>query len=73
MINSSYTVAGMTCAHCVRSVSEAVSAIEGVKEVSIDLDSGVVTVTSAESVGAGQVRAAIEEAGYQVAETAPRA
>jgi copper ion binding protein len=66
MIETSYTVTGMTCEHCVRSVTEEVGAIDGVTEVSVDLPTGSVTVRSTETVDETAVRAAVEEAGYQV-------
>jgi copper chaperone len=61
-----YTVTGMTCEHCVRSVTEEVTAIDGVTGVSVDLPTGQVTVTSDAEPGADTVRAAVEEAGYQL-------
>lgn len=64
MTTSTYTVAGMTCSHCVSSVSEEVGAIGGVTNVAVDLPAGVVTVTSSEPIDDAQVRAAVEEAGY---------
>ncbi|MGB8652291.1 MAG: heavy metal-associated domain-containing protein, partial [Mycobacteriales bacterium] len=65
---SSYTVTGMTCGHCVTSVTEEISALAGVRDVAVDLASGRVTVTSAAPLDAAQVRAAVEEAGYQLAD-----
>ena len=59
-----YDVTGMTCAHCVASVTEEVSAIPGVTHVAVDLESGAVTVTSDLPVADVDVRAAVEEAGY---------
>lgn len=67
MTTSSYTVTGMTCSHCVASVSEEVGAIDGVTDVAVDLPTGAVTVTSDQPVDDAQVRAAVEEAGYQLA------
>lgn len=61
------TVTGMTCGHCVASVREEVAEIPGVTDVAVDLESGALTVTSAEPLEAGAVRAAVEEAGYQLA------
>lgn len=61
---STYTVTGMTCAHCVVSVTEEVSEISGVTEVAVDLDTGAVTVTSDQPVDEADVRAAVEDAGY---------
>jgi copper chaperone len=67
MTSSTYTVTGMTCAHCVASVSEEVGAIDGVTGVAVDLPTGAVTVTSAEPIDEARVRAAVEEAGYTLA------
>ena len=67
MSTASYTVVGMTCGHCVNAVTEEVSAVPGVTAVDVDLASGGLTVTSTEPVEDGTVRAAVEEAGYQVA------
>ncbi|HWJ82274.1 MAG TPA: heavy-metal-associated domain-containing protein [Nocardioides sp.] len=64
---STYTVTGMTCGHCVASVTEEVQEIAGVEDVAVDLASGAVTVTSAEPLDDDAVRAAVEEAGYQLA------
>ena len=68
MSTANYTVVGMTCGHCVSAVTEEVSAVPGVTDVHVDLDSGGLTVTSAEPVDDGAVRAAVEEAGYEVAD-----
>ncbi len=62
-----YTVTGMTCAHCVASVTEEVEEIAGVTDVSIDLATGRLRVTSEAPLSDEQVQAAVEEAGYQVA------
>ena len=62
-----YTVSGMTCGHCVASVTEEIQEIPGVQDVSVVLETGAVTVTSAEPLGDAAVRAAVEEAGYQLA------
>ena len=64
---STYTVTGMTCGHCVASVTEEVQEISGVEHVDVVLDTGAVTVTSAELVDDAAVKAAVEEAGYQLA------
>jgi copper chaperone len=67
MSTQTFTVTGMTCAHCVSSVTEEVAEIPGVEDVDVALESGQVTVTSAEPVDAAAVQAAVEEAGYQLA------
>ncbi|WP_277453599.1 heavy-metal-associated domain-containing protein [Janibacter sp. DB-40] len=64
---STYTVTGMTCGHCVSSVTEEVQEIPGVEDVAVELESGAVTITSAEPVDESAVRSAVEEAGYQLA------
>ncbi|APE11259.1 MULTISPECIES: heavy-metal-associated domain-containing protein [Rhodococcus] len=64
---STYTVTGMTCQHCVASVTEEVQEIPGVENVAVDLATGAVTVTSAESLDDAAVAAAVEEAGYSLA------
>ena len=61
------TVTGMTCGHCVASVKEEVSEVAGVQQVDVVLETGQVTVTSAEPLDESAVRAAVEEAGYQLA------
>ncbi|MEU1968000.1 heavy metal-associated domain-containing protein [Micromonospora sediminicola] len=61
-----YTVTGMTCEHCVRAVTEELSALPGVEEVRIDLAGGTVTVTSASPLPVESVRAAVDEAGYEM-------
>jgi copper ion binding protein len=64
---STYTVVGMTCGHCVSAVTEEVSSVSGVTAVDVDLASGGLTVTSDAPVDETAVRAAVEEAGYEVA------
>ncbi|SMD25393.1 heavy-metal-associated domain-containing protein, partial [Lentzea albidocapillata] len=61
---STYTVTGMTCGHCVSSVTEEISQIGGVQKVDVELASGKVTVTSDQPVTQDDVRAAVTEAGY---------
>ena len=65
--SQTYTVTGMTCGHCVASVTEEVQEIAGVQDVSVVLDTGAVTVTSDQGVDDAAVKAAVEEAGYQLA------
>jgi copper chaperone len=62
----SYTVSGMTCAHCVAAVTEEVGQVTGVSDVSVDLDSGRLTLAAGPEVGDDAVRAAVEEAGYEL-------
>jgi copper chaperone len=62
----SYTVPAMHCGHCERAVKEEVSAVAGVSEVAVDLETKIVTVTGS-AFDDTAVRAAIEEAGYEAA------
>jgi len=63
---TAYTVAGMTCGHCVAAVTEEVGQLPGVRAVDVDLGSGAVTVTSDVPLDWDAVAAAIDEAGYQL-------
>ncbi|MGY1722837.1 heavy-metal-associated domain-containing protein [Blastococcus sp. SYSU DS0533] len=63
---ASYTVTGMTCGHCVSAVTEEVSQVPGVTGVEVDLGTGGLTVSSESPVDDAAVRAAVEEAGYEV-------
>ena len=67
MSTATYTVTGMTCAHCVNAVSDEVGALPGVTAVEVDLDSGAVTVTSDQPLDDDAVAAAVDEAGYALA------
>jgi copper chaperone len=64
---TTYAVRGMTCSHCVSSVSAEIGELPGVTEVRVDLASGTVTVTSDQPLDSAVVRAAVDEAGdYEV-------
>ena len=63
---ATYTVSGMTCGHCVSSVTEEVANIPGVTDVQVDLGSGAVTITSETPVEETAVKAAVDEAGYEL-------
>jgi copper chaperone len=62
-----YTVTGMTCSHCVASVTEEVQEIPGIEDVDVVLETGSLTITSAEPVDDAAVRTAVEDAGYHLA------
>jgi copper chaperone len=66
MTEKTYIVTGMTCGHCATSVREEVGAITGVTDVAVDVPTGKVTVSSESELGVDEVRAAVEEAGYQL-------
>ena len=61
---STWTVAGMTCGHCVASVSEEIAEIDGVETVDVVLETGAVTVTSTTPLDRAAVETAVDEAGY---------
>ncbi|MBG0823302.1 heavy-metal-associated domain-containing protein [Planomonospora sp. ID91781] len=66
MTTTIYTVAGMTCGHCVSSVTEEVGAVPGVTGVDVDLATGRVSVDSDGPVDDAAIVAAVAEAGYEV-------
>jgi copper chaperone len=69
MTTQVFKVSGMTCGHCVASVTEEISAIDGVSSVHVDLVEGAVsdvTVDSADTLDVDAVRAAVDEAGYEL-------
>lgn len=69
MATTTYTVRGMTCGHCVNAVTEELLTVMGVTDVAIDLVEGgdsTVSVTSADPLDIDQVKAAVDEAGYEL-------
>jgi copper chaperone len=59
-------VAGMSCEHCVRAVTQALKSLAGVGDVQVSLAEGAATVTYDDAlVGLEQLKAAIEEEGYR--------
>jgi len=66
MTEATYSVTGMTCDHCVRAVESEIGKVAGVTSVSVDLGAGRVTLASEEPVDPAAVRAAVEEAGFEL-------
>ena len=64
---TAYTVVGMTCGHCVASVTEEVSALDGVRDVGVDLATGVLTFASDRPITREAIETAVHEAGYTLA------
>ncbi|HEY8589132.1 MAG TPA: cation transporter [Naasia sp.] len=67
--SSTLLVQGMTCAHCVASVTEELGELDGVDSVVVDLVAGgtsAVTVTTSGPVSPEALRAAVKDAGYEV-------
>jgi copper chaperone CopZ len=63
---TTFQVTGMTCGHCEGAVSQEISALDGVTSVKAVADTGEVTVTSAAEPDDEAVRAAVDEAGYEL-------
>lgn len=70
-VTTTYRVEGMSCQHCVDAVTAELGRLGGVEQVEVDLAAGAVTVRSADALDAGAVRAAVDEAGFDLAEPEP--
>ena len=66
-VTNTYTVTGMTCGHRVDAVAGELSRLPGVHDVSVDLPTGAVAVTSDAPLPIDEVRIAVDEAGYELA------
>ena len=66
-MTTTYHVKGMTCGHCVNAVSTEITKVAGVTGVDVDLDTGLVTVTSNGQLDVEAIRSAVDEAGYELA------
>lgn len=66
MSTSTYTVSGMTCGHCVGTVTSEVGKVAGVSAVDVELATGKVTVTAERPIDEALIRDAVEEAGYEL-------
>jgi len=65
-VKTTYNVEGMTCEHCINAVTDELKNIETVTDVSIDLATGLVEVTSEDALVLESVKRAVEEAGYEL-------
>ncbi|UVJ39538.1 heavy-metal-associated domain-containing protein [Arthrobacter sp. CJ23] len=68
-IQTNVNVSGMTCGHCISSVSEELESLAGVEEVAVDLNPGgisTVTITSTQQLSRSEIGEAVAEAGYLV-------
>lgn len=68
---ATYTVTGMSCQHCVDAVTAELTKLDPVSDVAVDLVAGTIAVTSSEPLARDVVSAAVDEAGYDLVETAP--
>ena len=66
MSTLTYSVPGVSCAHCQTAITDEVSALPGVEAVEVDLETKIVAVTG-DPLDAQAIIAAIDEAGYEVA------
>ncbi|MEV1043647.1 heavy-metal-associated domain-containing protein [Streptomyces sp. NPDC049916] len=69
-VTTVYQVTGMTCGHCEGAVSEEIAEIAGVTSVKAVAATGLVTVESQAPLAEETVRAAVDEAGYELVGTA---
>jgi copper ion binding protein len=65
-MSSTIKVKGMSCQHCVMSVTKALGQLEGIKNVQVDLAKGEVRFDNTKEVASQRIAKAIEEAGYEV-------
>jgi copper chaperone CopZ len=68
-ITTTVWVSGMTCGHCISSVSEEIESLAGVEGVDVDLNAGgisTVTITSSQELSPAEIGEAVAEAGYLV-------
>jgi copper ion binding protein len=67
-VSQKFTVVGMTCGHCVNSVTEEVSSLNGVSDVKVTLENGELSFTADHELTRDEISAAVTEAGYSLAE-----
>ena len=61
-----FKVKGMSCQHCVMSVTKALTQLEGIKNVKVDLQKGEVSFDNTKAVVHEKIEKAIESAGFQI-------
>jgi copper chaperone CopZ len=64
MTQTQLTVSGMTCDHCVRHVTDAISKVTGVQSVNVKLAEGIAVIESDASLDLQSVKEAVIAAGY---------
>ena len=67
MTNSNFTVVGMTCHSCAMTVTDEVTQVPGVDDISVDLATGRLTVTADSALDPALIKNAVEDAGYRLA------
>ncbi len=67
-MTTKFSVPDMHCDHCVAAIRTAANSVEGVSSVDVNLATKTVTFDSASDAAVASVKAAIEDAGFDVAE-----
>lgn len=65
MTSRTYSVPGISCGHCKNAIEGELTLLEGVESALVDIDAKTVTVVG--EITEADVRAAVDEAGYEVA------
>jgi copper chaperone len=66
--HTTVTVTGMSCEHCARSVTDELSAVNGVRAVDVTVSTGAVTISSDRRLDHAEIAEAVDAAGYQLAD-----
>lgn len=61
-------ITGMRCGHCVGAVTKALSAIDGISNVQVDLDKGEAVYDESKPVSPAKIKETISAIGFEVAE-----
>ncbi|MDP2855007.1 MAG: heavy metal-associated domain-containing protein [Smithellaceae bacterium] len=62
----SIKIKGMSCQHCVMAATKALGAVDGIKNVQVDLKTGEATYEEVKPVDASAIAAAVKKAGFEV-------
>lgn len=62
-------IEGMSCGHCVKRVQEALEKLEGVRAVSVNLESKTALLDLSYDVDEEKLKAAVEDAGYDLVQS----
>ncbi|MGW3867378.1 heavy-metal-associated domain-containing protein [Streptomyces sp. NPDC005047] len=63
---TAYRVSGMTCGHCKTAITKSVGELGEVLAVDVDVDAGLVTVTTKNASNDAEIAAAVDDAGYEL-------
>ena len=63
VMDSTYSIGGMSCQHCVMHIKQEVAKIPGVTSVALDLDDAQLVIESDDQIDFDLVQSAVEEAG----------